>query len=85
MSRKKSPGRKNPPGKTKGEILRFALAHPYGFDETDLRVYLKKEYNITDPRGIKRHLGELEKKQHIIKITTPGKANRWLIEFNYYI
>ncbi|WP_156786031.1 hypothetical protein [Archaeoglobus veneficus] len=61
MSRKKSSGRKNPPSKTKEEILRFALVHPYGFDETDLRVYLRKKYDITDPRGIKRHLRELEK------------------------
>ena len=81
VKRKQGGGQKK--GETKGEILRHILKHPTGLKEDDLRVYLKENFNVSHPRGIKKHLSEIDR--FIYNKHDSGKTNLWYMVYEFGI
>ncbi len=70
---------------TKREILRIILKNPEGVSESDIRDFLRDNFNIREARGIKKHLSELRGRGYISKTESPGKPNKWFINFEISI
>ena len=81
VKRKQGGGQKK--GETKEEILRHILKHPTGLKEDDLRIYLKDNFNVSHPRGIKKHLSEIDR--FIYNKHDSGKTNLWYMVYEFGI
>lgn len=70
-------GKRLPTGEVKRSILEYLLKHDSPVEEPYIREHLRKKYGITEPKGIKNHLKELDKQGCIKKYPEEGGANRW--------
>ncbi|WP_214020185.1 hypothetical protein [Methanoculleus sp.] len=75
---KKSPGPKNPPGFTAGQILTVVYNNPAGIDEPTIRAILKDDFDIREKKGVSNHLSNLLNEGYLHKIAPPpGGSNIW--------
>jgi len=70
--------KKFPDGYTKKEIIINITKHKKGLSEPNLREILRTTHDIIEPRGIKKHLEDLEKKQ-LIKRKKINTTNYWFV------
>jgi len=74
---KRGRGKHDPAGVTKLIIIEFIYNHVSGVPTPDITGYLRKECNISIPRGIRSLLTSLEKKHYIKGIHGSGIESVW--------
>ena len=82
---KRKRGGHSPPGEIKYKILLYLLDNTDGIDEPTLRYYFKINFNISEPKNMKKHLEDLRKKRCIKKSEKSGFANHWAINDKQHI
>jgi len=70
-------GERREGGETKWDIIKYALNNGGSFSEPDLRDHLREEFNISEPKGIKNHLKDLEKMGILKNNPSKGLPNLW--------
>jgi len=68
-------------GEIQREILKFILAFENGVEEPEIREYLKTNFGITAPKGVKLHLENLSNKGLLVKEERRGAANIWTLNY----
>ncbi len=84
LRKKRERGKGFQPGFIKKKIvLIIAKQFPKGMKEPDLRDTLREEYGVSEPKGVKIHLAELEEKGVLIKEEKKGRTNLWKLNQSY--
>lgn len=80
MGKRRKQGEKSDNNVTKNRILLILCEHPEGIEEPELRDIVKDKLSISDSKGIKIHLKDLEKDNYLLKKEQSGKANIWILK-----
>jgi hypothetical protein len=78
-------GPKYEQGYSKNQILLLLCNLPGKIEEPYLRDSIKKRLDITDPKGIKKHLAELENEGLLFKDLQQGKENIWSLQTSSFL
>jgi hypothetical protein len=76
-TQKRGRGKGNPKGYIKLKIIERVYDNVTGVTTSDIRDYLKKEFNVGVSKGVRVHLNALEKKHYIKGTHEPGHDNIW--------
>jgi hypothetical protein len=81
MGTKRKQGQKYDNGHTKNQILLILCEHPEGIEEPEIRDIIKWRLRISESKGLRDHLTDLENKRLLFKNKGQvGKANKWFPE-----
>ena len=81
---KRKQGEKFPVGFIKRKIiLIISNQFPKGMKEPDLRDSLREKWGISEPKGVKIHLNDLEEKKVLVKEERRGFPNVWKLNQDY--
>ena len=84
LKKRRKRGEKYPEGFIKRKIAcTIAQRFPDGIEEPVLRDTLRDEWGISEPRGIKVHLADLEEKKVLVKEEKKGFPNTWKLNQGY--
>ncbi len=74
---KRGKGEHNPLGFTKLKIVEHVYNNISGVTTSDLREYLREEFNVREKTGIDDHLAALKEKHYINGILEDDQENHW--------
>jgi hypothetical protein len=74
---KRGKGKHNPPGFIKLKIIEQIYNNISGVTTSDLREYLREEFNVREKKGIDDHLTALKEKHYIKCILEDDQENHW--------
>jgi hypothetical protein len=74
---KREQGIHNPPGFIKLKIIEFVYDNVNGVPTPVIKDYLRAKYQVTEPKGIRDHLNDLEEKHYIQVKHKPGLDSIW--------
>lgn len=82
--KRRARGERFPVGFIKRKIaLIISSQFPKGIREPDLRDFLREKWGISEPKGVKTHLAELEERKALIKEEKKGFPNVWKLNQDY--